>query len=171
MTPDKIRKIYASAPVNQTTLEVLSFSAPWFSKVYHLQRQVTEEIQVTLETGEIVDVLYVPMNIDQASSNADLVYERSVNIHMVNDLIASENDNYDPEINAGQTPTFKSRGFILYRDGTVSDLKVGPVVLPVRSIKTNEQGSLLNVSTKPSNESSTGELATVTRVPMLRGFI
>lgn len=171
MTPEEIKKIYASAPVDQTELEVISFNASWFSKTYYLQRQFTEDIQVTLETSSVVDVLYAPMNIDQASSNADLNYERNITIQMVNDLIASENDNYDPLINGSEMPVFQSRGYIAYRDGTISDIKYGPITLPVRRIKTNNQGAVINVTTKPGNESSTGETATVTRVPMLKGFV
>ena len=171
MTPDEIKAIYASAPVDRTELEIISFSAPWFTKTYYLQRQFTENIQVTLETNEVVDVLYAPMNIDQASSNADLNYERNISIQMVNDLIAAENDNYDPEINGSQTPIFQSRGFIAYRDGTISGIKYGPITLPVKTIKTNNQGAVINVTTKPGNDYATGEVATVTRVPMLRGFV
>lgn len=170
MTPDEIKKIYASAPVDRTTLEVISFSAPWFSQTYYLQRQFTEDIQVTLETAQVVDVLYAPMNIEQASSNADLSYERNVTMQQVNDIIASENDNYDPEVHGDTTPTFQSRGYIAYRDGTISGIQYGPISLPVAGMKTNNQGVVVTVTTKPSNDYATGELATVTRVPMLRGF-
>lgn len=170
MTPDEIKEIYASAPVDRTEMEMVSFSAPWFSKVYHLQRQFTEDIELTLETGEVVDVAYAPMSIDQASSNADLNYERNISIQMVNDIIASENDNYDPDLHYGMNPQFQSRGFIAYRDGTFSGVKYGPVTLPIKQIKTNNQGAVINVTTKPSNEYATGEIATVTRVPMLKGF-
>ena len=171
MTPDEIKKIYASAPVDQTELEIISFSAPWFSKTYYLQRQFTEDIEVVLETSEVVEVLYAPMSIDQASSNADLNYERNVNLQNVNDIIASENDKYDPVINDGQQPIFQSRGYIAYRDGTISGIKYGPITLPVKAMKTNSQGSVINVTTKPGNDYATGETATVTRVPMLRGFV
>ena len=164
MTPDEIKKIYASAPVGRTTLEVISFSASWFSKTYYLQRQFTEDIEVVLENDTVVDVLYAPMSVEQASSNADLNYERNVVIQMVNDIIASENDNYDPEVHGSEMPLFQSRGYIAYRDGTISSIQYGPITLPVRKMKTNNQGSVINVTTKPSNESSTGEIATVTRV-------
>lgn len=171
MTPNDIREIYASAPTDQTELEVISFTAPWFSKVYHLQRQSTESIDVQMEDGNTVNVEYAPMSIEQASSNADLNYERNISIQMVNDLIAAENDKYNPEINNGQTPTFQSRGFILYRDGTVSSLRYGPITLPVKTIKTNEKGAVINVTTTPGNDYATGEVATVTKVPMLKGFV
>ncbi len=170
MTPDEVKAIYANAPVEQSTLEVISFSASWFTQKYYLQSQFTKDIQVVIEDDSTVDVLYAPMSVDQSSSNADLNHERNLVIQMVNDLIAFENDNYDPEIHGNETPIFQSRGYICYRDGTISDLQYGPISLPVRKIKSASQGAIMSISTKPSNESATGQLATTTKIPMLRGF-
>lgn len=167
---EEIRAIYASAPVERCVLEVISIHASWFSKTYYLQRQVTEDISVTLETGEVVVVNYVPMSLGQASNNDDLTYERNVVFEMVNDLIASENDNYDPEIHGEELPLFTSRGYILYRNGDVSPIKGSPVKLPLRRMKRDTTGTVINVSTKPGNKAATGEIATITRVPFLRGF-
>jgi hypothetical protein len=171
MTPDDIKKIYANAPVAEETLEVISFNASWFSQKYYLQHQLGEDIDVTLETAAVVSASYVPMNISQASDNADLSHERNVTIEMVNDIIASENDNYDPEVHGDEMPEFQSRGYIIYRDGTVSGIKYGPVTLPIRSMVSTNQGSAFTVTAKPTNEYPTGEIATISRVPMLRGFI
>ncbi len=135
MTPDEIKAIYANAPVEQSTLEVISFSASWFSQKYYLQSQFAKDIQVVLEDNFTVDALYAPMSIDQSSSNADLNHERNLVIQMVNDLIASENDNYDPVTHGAETPIFQSRGYICYRDGTISDLQFGPISLPVKKIQ------------------------------------
>lgn len=170
LTDDEIRMIDASAPVDRTNLEIISLSASWFSKTYYLQRQVTEPIQVTLETGEVVDVDYAPMTLDQASSNADLNYERNINIQMVNDIIAAERDRYDPDINGDELPVFTSRGYVLYRNGEVSPIKMAPIKLPVRKMRRGSQGAVFNITTKPSNDYATGEVATTTRVPMLKGF-
>jgi len=171
MTPDEIRKIFASAPVDETELEVVSFNASWFSQVYYLQRQFTEDIQVVLEDASTVTAMYAPMNLEQASSNQDLSHERNIVIQMVNDIIASENDNYDPVTHGSEMPVFTSRVYIAYRDGTISSLMYGPITLPVRKISNNSEGISISVSTKPANESATGEIATVTRVPMLKGFV
>lgn len=170
MNEEELKIIYASAPVEETPLEIISFSASWFSKTYYLQRQFTEEIQVELETGEIVDVDYAPMSIDQASSNADLNYERNIVVQMVNDIIALEQDNYDPEINGDEQPLFQSRGYIAYRNGDISPIKTTVISLPVRKMKRDSVGTIVNTSTTPSNSSSTGEVVTVTRAPMLKGF-
>jgi hypothetical protein len=170
MNPDEIKKIFASAPVDRTTLEIFSFTASWFSKVYYLQNQITDDIDVTLETAAVVTAAYAPMAVEQTSSNADLSYERNITIQMVNDIIASENDNYDPATHGSEQPVFQSRGYLIYRDGTVSDIKMGPITLSIPSMTTTNEGTVLKVTTKPVNDSPTGEVATITRVPMLRGF-
>lgn len=171
MTDEEIREIYASAPVSKTVIEVVELSAPWFSKTYYLQRQMTDSIEVTLETGETVVAEYVPMSIDQSSSNADLNYERNIIIQQVNDIIASEQANYDPDVYGDQLPQFTSRGYILYRDGSISQIKQPPIRLPIRKMRRDERGALFNVTTKPANQWATGEVATTTRVPMLKGFL
>lgn len=171
MTDEEIREIYASAPVSKTVIEVVELSAPWFSKTYYLQRQMTDSIEVTLETGETVVAEYVPMSIDQSSSNADLNYERNIVIQQVNDIIVSEQTNYDPDVYGDPLPQFVSRGYILYRDGSVSQIKQPPIRLPIRKMRRDERGALFNVTTKPANQWATGEVATTTRVPMLKGFL
>lgn len=170
MTDEEVKKIYASAPVERENIEIISISASWFSKTYYLQRQVTDDLQIKLETGETVIANYVPMSIDQASNNDDLTYERNIVFEMVNDIIASENDSYDPEIHGKELPMFTSRGYILYRNGDVSNIKGAPIKLPLRRMRRDTVGTIANVSTKPGNEAATGEIATVTRVPFLRGF-
>ena len=171
MTDEEIREIYASAPVSKTVIEVVELSAPWFNKTYYLQRQMTESIEVTLETGELVVAEYVPMSIDQSSSNADLNYERNIVIQQVNDIIASEQSRYDSDIHGDELPMFTSRGYVLYRNGDISQIKQPPIRLPVRKMRRDDKGTLFNVTTKPANQSATGEMCTVTRVPMVKGFL
>lgn len=173
MLPEEVRKIYASAPVNATTFEVISLNAPWFSQVYYLQNTFTEDVQVTLETSEIVDVMYAPMGIGEASSNADLNYERNIVIQMVNDILASEQSNYDPEIHNPDDQVIQSRRYIYYRTGVISAIQGEVIQTTVREItRDSETGSAnIKISSKPINETATGEVCTITRVPMLRGFI
>ena len=173
MTSEELKAIYASAPVASTQFEVISIYAPWFSQTYYLQNVFTEDLQVTLETDEVVDVLYAPMGLGQSSSNADLNYERNILIQMVNDIIASEQDKYDPEIHDPLDQYIQSRGYIYYRTGEISSIQTSVVTTYVRDITTDSETGSANVrvSSKPSNESATGEVATITRVPMLKGFI
>ena len=122
MTDEEIRQIYASAPVSKEVIEVFELSASWFTKTYYLQRQITDEIEVPLETGEVVIATYAPMSADQSSSNADLNYERNIVIQQVNDIIASEQSRYDPDIHGDELPMFTSRGYIIYRNGDICQI-------------------------------------------------
>lgn len=171
MTDEEIRQIYASAPVAKETIEVIELSASWFTKTYYLQRQMTDDVEVTLETGEVVIASYAPMSLDQSSSNADLNYERNIVIQQVNDIIATEQSRYDPDVHGDELPIFVSRGYILYRNGDISQIKQQPIRLPIRKMRRDEQGTLFNVTTKPANQSATGEVCTVTRVAMVKGFL
>jgi hypothetical protein len=171
LNSEELKEIYASAPVSSTQFEVVALAAPWFSKTYYLQSVFTEEIEVTLETGAVVEVLYAPMSLGESSSNADLNYERTIVIQMVNDIIAQEQARFDPDIHDRRDQNVQSRGYIYYRDGTISSLQTSVIKTTVRDIMRNANGANIRTSSKPSNESSTGEVATVTRVPMLRGFV
>lgn len=170
MTFEDLESIYASAPVSASSFEVISIEAPWFSKTYYLQNTYTDFIQVTLETGEVVDVDYCPMTLEQASSNADLNYERTLVFQQVNDIITSELYKFDPDIHQWKDLKVKSRGYIYYRNGDISGIKTPVVKLPVRNLEFNYIGVKAKVSSKPANDFATGEIATVNRVPMLRGF-
>lgn len=170
MTDDEIRECYASAPTDRIPFEVVSISASWFSKTYHLQCVFTEEIEVTLDTGETVTVDYVPMSLTQSNSSADLTYERTILIQWANDVIAAEGDNYDPAIHGDEMPQVSGRIYVYYRNGDISAIKGAPVTLPVRSESRDETGTTLNISAKPVNDSPTGEIFDVIKFPGLRGF-
>lgn len=169
ITDSDLRVLYANAPVEQTMLEVISIEASWFSQTYYLQNKDVNGIDVELETGETVTAFYAPMSIGQSSSNDDLNYERTIIIQMVNDIIASESSSFNPLTD--EPPVLRSRGYILYRDGTVSGLKTGVVSLEISDMDRDEIGSSFNASTTKIDDLSTGEVATTTRIPMLKAFI
>lgn len=173
MNSQELREIYASAPIAATPFEVVSISAPWFSKTYYLQNVFTEDIQVTLENSAVVDVLYAPMSLGESSSNADLNYERNIVIQYVNDILAKEQENYDPDIHNPDDQVVQSRGYIYYRTGVISSLQTAVRTTRVREITRDAENgaSTVRISGKPANETATGEVATVRRVPMLKGFI
>lgn len=173
MTSDELKEIYANAPVSSTDFEVVALKAPWFSQSYYLQNVTTEDLEVTLETGVTVTAKYAPMSIGQSSSNSDLNNERTVVLQDVNDLIASEQVRFNPDIHDPNDAKIESRGYIFYRDGTVSSLQTSVTSVTVREVTRDSENanSSIRASSKPTNDSATGERCTVTRVPMLRGYL
>jgi len=167
ITDSDLREIYANAPVAKETFEVICIKASWFE--YYLQNTFTDDIEVELEDGSTVTAEYCPMSITQASDSSDLIYERSVVVQHVNDIIATELAMRDPELN--ESPVIESRGYVMYRDGTVSSLKTDVISTEVSKAVRDEQGCSFTASTTPVNSKATGERSTVTRVPMLKGFL
>ena len=168
-TDSELQAIFTNAPRDKQMLEVVSLKADWFSKDYHLQSQVTGGIDVTLDVGGTVTAEYAPMNLTQASSNADLSYSRSIVLQQVNDIISSELDNFDPVTD--DLPYLEARVFVIYEDGTVSSQKETTITLPVSELAINEEGAQITATTTPIDDSATGELATVERNPLFRGLL
>lgn len=173
MTSDELKEIYANAPDSSIDFELIAIKAPWFSQDYYLQNIDTEDFNVVLETSQTVTAKYVPMSIGRTSSNADLNDERTIVIQDVNDVIASEQANFDPEIHDPEDAKIEHRGYIRYRNGTVSSIQTSVTSVTLRDVTRDSKNasSSLRASTKPANEFATGERATIQRVPMLRGFI
>lgn len=173
MTSDEMKEIFANAPVSKTDFEAVTISAPWFSQDYHLQNIDTDPVDVVFENSQTVTLNYAPMSIGQSSSNADLNNERTIVLQEVNDIIASEQDNFDPDVHDPQDAKITVRGYIYYRNGEVSSLQTSPVSVTIRDFTSDSENGATSIraATKPSNESATGERATIQRVPMLRGFL
>lgn len=170
ITDADLREIYANAPVVKDTFEVISVSAPWFTRTYYLQNTFTDGVDITLEDDvTVVTAEYAPMTIGLASSNADMSYTREFTIQQVNDVIAAEIAGRDPTLR--QKVRVESRGYLMYRDGTISLLKTPVVGTEVTKTSRDSIGTTISTATKPVNNTSTGEVATVTRVPMLKGFL
>lgn len=167
---EDLREIFATAPVDESYIEIVAFKADWFSQDYYLQNKVVDEdgIEVVLETGETVTAMYAPMSLGQSSDNDDLNDERTISIQQVNDVIASELSNFDPEVD--DLPYLESRIYIIYRDQTLSTLKSPVVRLPVTEISTNAKGVTLTASSKPVNDVATGIIASNKLFPMQKGI-
>lgn len=170
ITDSDLREIYANAPVAKDTFEVITLTASWFTQDYHLQNTFTEGVDITLEDNVTnVHALYAPMNIGQSSSNADLTYERVIEIQQVNDIIAAEIALRDPTSN--ELPVIESRGYVMYRDGSISQLKTPVIKTELIRTTRNTIGTNITSSAKPVNAQATGETATTTRFPMQKGFL
>tara|TARA_R110002020_G_scaffold67718_4_gene177635 strand:- start:6214 stop:6729 length:516 start_codon:yes stop_codon:yes gene_type:complete len=168
-TDIELKNIFTTAPKDKEILEVVSIKAAWFSQDYHLQGQVPDGIEVTLDTAEAVTAFYAPLELSQASSNADLSQTRSIVLQQINDIIASEVDNYNPLTDS--KPYIESRAFVIYEDETISAQKQTTITMDLNEIGFDEQGAQIGASSKLVDESATGELATVERNPLFRGLI
>lgn len=168
ISDNELREIYANAPVVKDTFEVITLRSSWFE--FHLQNTFAgETITVDFEDGRTVEAVYAPMRVEQASNNADMNYTRRVVIQAINDMIAEQITNRPTGSN--EKPVIEGRVYVMYRDGTISQMK-GPVIkTEVLRVTRDSQGANIDTATKPVNNIATGEIATISRIPMLRGVL
>lgn len=171
ITDDELKYIYANAPVEKERFEVVVISCEWFTETFYLQYAFGEDIEVTLDDGSVVTAQYAPMASELSESTDDVSFERKLTIMQANDLIANQIALRDPVLHKGIYPTLASYLYVMYRDGTVSALKSTPVKTLVLSVSRTTEGAVLSTSTSPVNQASTGEVATVSRVPMLEPYV
>ena len=169
---EELKEIYVNAPIEKSTFEVLTLKATWFSQDYYLQNAFNENIEITLETSEVVTALYAPFESGEGENNEELNYEKNVILQNINDLIAKETENFNPDLPEDERlPKLESRVFKVYRDGTYEIANVAPIRVDTKNMTRDEFGVTINATTKPVNSQATGETATVNRVPMLRAFL
>lgn len=169
ITDEELAEIFSNAPVEKDWFEVVKIYASWFSKPYYLQNTFTEGIDVSLEDDSVVTAEYAPMAIGESSSNADMSYERNITVQSLNDMIAIETDKRPVGTNEKIKLEFYT--YAIYRDGSISGVKGN--VPSVQLIKTarDDKGTTLSTSSKPVSKTRTGEVVTLKRVPMIRGFM
>lgn len=170
ITDEELEFIFANAPVEKSRFEVIELGCDWFSQTYYLQYQYSEDIELLLENNEPIVAQYAPMKVTEATSNEDMTYDRSITVNEVNDIIANELARYNPVTHKGVFPYMKSRLYVAYRDGTFSLVKFGPVKTIITDVQRTTEGALISTSLTPVNRKTTGEVATVTRVPMLAAY-
>jgi|AJXC01.1.fsa_nt_gi hypothetical protein len=68
------------------------------------------------------------MSIGRTSSNADLNNERTIVLQEVNDIIAGEDANFNPEIHNPRDAKIEHRGYIYYRNGDISSIQTSVTV-------------------------------------------
>lgn len=170
LTDDEIKEIYANAPIEKQMFQVISMHASWFSKKYYLQNMDTEDIEVLLEDGvTLVTAEYAPMSVSETGNNSDMDYSRNVTLQSLNDQIASEMENRDYE--SDEKVAVEARNYIIYRDGSISEMKGAVSKTLLSSVTRDEVGTTFATNTKSVTSQGTGEVVTVSRVPMIKGFI
>lgn len=167
----ELRKLIASGVRGKGQVEVVEFSHSSFDAPMFFTGQMKDEFQVTLETGETVTTRYAPMTVQKESSGALLLGDRGITIQGVNDLVAAQEELIP--LDSTEKPVVKIRSFVARNDGSISGVAAGPFKLYATVVDYNEsnQSCKVTASTVPTNISETGEISTISRVPMLAGFV
>lgn len=170
MNAEELSKIWASAPTDKFMFEVLKLSATWFTRDYYVQYAIEIDDYITVNIDDVeTEVIFAPMQNTRNENNQDLAHERSFTIAFVNDILATEQSRFDPDIHDKSDFILTVYPFVCYENGEYLQSGDGHRLF-VNSAPRNYLGTTFNVSSKPTNRTSTGEVNTNIRFPMQRGF-
>lgn len=166
MTPELV-ELLINRPRGIAALEIIELSHPmWPERIFILRNYVRGgELEITLETSEVVTASFVPATIQWAKSKTNMDQVFNVAIQDLNELVQTlENavplENEDPII-------CRMR---VYTSDNLSAPAEGPIELEVTTLDYDKSGCKFQASPITSNETGSGERYTVNRFPMLRGF-
>lgn len=148
--------------------ETVEITHPSFSKTYSIVRNAINGLSATLEDTTVRQFEYYPLRITPSKSSDDLDQALKIELGDLGQVIPQELDN----VNAAGTfltkPVFKYRTF---RSDDLSSPLFGPLVLTINGLAFNKQGVSFNAEAPKVNINSTGEIYTINRFPMLKGFL
>lgn len=150
-------------------LECIEFAHPSFSQTYRFVRNATDGVTVTHEDAATFNYEYLPLKIDRGNTSDDLDQTINITLGDLGTIFPAELDRIRNGAYFATKPTLKYR---VYRDDDLS--------APLMSIQLLEVGSMVRDGTGAAtftaqaaqlNSTKTGEIYSIDRFPMVRGFL
>lgn len=169
ITDTELMEIYSNAPVIKDTFQVYCIYASWFSEKVYFQNRFVDGVDVTLEDDTEVTAIFLPVSATESGNNGDMSYSRSLVIQAVNDRIAHEISlrDYDSD----EYITVETRLYVMYRNGLSVQMKNDVITTKVSETTRNEKGTSVSSTSTPVTLQSTGERVSVSKVPMIKGWL
>jgi hypothetical protein len=167
--PTPYSQFFLNSASNVVQFETIEISHPSFSKVYRLVRNAMNGLQAILEDLVTLATFdYQPTKISPPKAADDLDQILHIDLGDVLQPLAVELDN----VNAAGT--FSVKPTVIYRTYRSDDLSAplyGPITFELANLAFNKKGCSFDAQAPKVNINSTGELYTVNRFPMLKGFL
>lgn len=148
--------------------ELLSISHPAFTKTYHVVRNNSKGITVTLETAVVQHFDYYPLQIKFDGVKNDLDYSLQIIIGDLGEVLPTELDA------VAAAEGYQINPMVIYRTYRSDDLTAplfGPIELEIESFSFKKEGASFKAKAPSLNLNRTGEYYDLSRFPMLRAFL
>lgn len=165
---EEITEFFLNSKSEIIQYECLEISHPDFSQVFRFVRNNTEGLTVTLETLADVTFDYCPVRIKQSNLVDDLDYGIELEFGDLGEILPDEIDLVGLADGFAVKPTLKYRS---YRSDNLTAPMFGPLTLEITSFAFNKTGATFEAKAPSLNIHQTGEIYTISRFPMLRGFL
>lgn len=150
-------------------IETLQISHPSFSQAYWVQSQVPGGVTLGLEDGGgSQEFQYVPMRVTPRAEENDLEAGYRITFGDLGAILQAELDRVAADESYGTRPTIVFRQ---YRSDEPDAPMYGPEVFEMQGVNFDGDGATFDATARTLNLNRTGERYTVTRFPMLAGFI
>lgn len=149
-------------------LECIELIHPNFSQTHRVVRNATHGVTVTHEDEVEAEYVYYPLRIQPSKSEGDLDYSLEIEFGDLGGRLQAELDGIREADGFQIKPTCIMRG---YRSDNLQSPIQGPLVLEVNEISFNYEGAQFEANAPFKNIGSTGEIYSLNRFPMLRGFL
>lgn len=160
---------YLNSSGSVVRIECFELSHPSFTKTYRVVRNVTAGITVTHEDSTSHAYDYYPLKIERSNTTDDLDEGLSIGMGLLGDELPQEFDRVNDGAYSDVVPVLKYR---VYRSDDLTAPMFGPSILEVRGCSCDDSGQASFEATAPRlNTTTTGEIYTFARFPMLRGFL
>lgn len=148
-------------------LETVELSHPNWSQVYRIVRNAVDGITATTEAGAQA-FTYYPLRIDYGGDRDDLDQVFTISLGDLGEILPAELDAVQAAGGFATPPTMIYRA---WRSDDLATMIYGPVSLRVESFTFDRAGATFICRAQGLNSNRTGELYTLDRFPMLRGFL
>lgn len=149
-------------------LQLLEISHPSFSQTYRRVRNHRNGVTVTHEDASIGIYTYLPMKVEELGARDDLDSGLRVSFGDLGETIPQEIDNVLEDDTITTKPVVKYR---TYRSDVLTQPLYGPLVLEITRLSFNREGATFEAKAPRLNSNKTGQLYSLDRFPMLRGFL
>lgn len=149
-------------------IETLEISHDDFTRTYYVQKNVTEDVVLTLEDYSDQTFEYYPLRIKPLRSSNDLEAGVEVILGDLGQVIPQEIDAVRAAGGMETKPVVKYRE---YRSDDLTQPMFGPITLEITSVNRSRDGSSFTAKAQGLNLNRTGERYTFERFPMLRGYV
>ena len=149
-------------------LELVEISHPYFTKVYRIVRNSLQPVTVTLENSTAATFEYYPLKITSMGARTDLDSGFRIDLGDLGEVLPKELDSVAANNGFEIKPTVVYR---TYRSDDLTQPLYGPFNLEIETFSFNNEGASFEAKAPSLNNNKTGELYSLARFPMLRGFL
>ena len=162
-------KFFLDSKASVISIEAIEITHPSFTSDFYFIKNSADSLTLTHEDGQSFLYKYLPMSIEISNVRSDLDQEIQINMPDMNDEFINAIEAIDYSQYRDIKPAIRYR---VYRDDDLSAPLSSIQILNIYDISKNSNGDCTFNAKAPSlNSVKTGEIYSLERFPLLRGFV